>query len=240
MKKKKDFWNTQYKRPTHLALSDLPAEDFVKFTRWLERGHGRKFMNVTTLALDLGCGNGRNLIYLAKEYAMRGIGYDTSETAIRQGEEAAIGLPIKFEVHSIAKPLPLPDSSITLALDMMSSHVLLRTEREALRAEILRVLKPGGWLFFKSFLLDEDRNAARMLENYPGPEEGMYMHPEIGVAEYVWTEEKISEFFASPAEASRESGNHFIIHKIEKSFKHKHVDGSPWKRRTVSAYLEKM
>lgn len=230
MKKKGTaFWDEQYKRPTHLALSDVPSEDLEKFTRYLIREHGKKFLNVTTRVVDLGCGNGRNLIYLSKEFSVHGLGYDTSEAAIAQAKKAAKGLPVQFEVRSIADPIPFPDSSVTIALDMMSSHILLRVEREALREEVLRALKPGGWLFFKSFLLDEDVNAERLLRESPGPEEGMYMHPEIGVPEYVWTEDALRDFYAP----------HFTIHKIEKSYRHLHADGSAWKRRTISAYLQK-
>lgn len=236
---KKDFWNKQYKNPTHLTLSDEPSEDLEKFTRFLMREHGKKFLNVTTKAVDLGCGNGRNLIYLAKAFGVHGFGYDTSKEAILQARKNSEGLQLTFEVGSITDPIPLPDSSIMLALDMMSSHILLREERGRFRAEILRVLKPGGWLFFKSFLLDDDLNAERMLRENPGPEEGMYLHPEIGTPEYVWTERALREFFASPVEASSEGGGGFTIHKIEKSFKHRHADGSAWKRRTISAYLQK-
>jgi SAM-dependent methyltransferase len=236
---KKDFWNTQYKSPTHLTLSDEPSEDLEKFTRYLMREHGMKYLNVTTKAVDLGCGNGRNLIFLAKEFGVHGLGYDTSKEAVMQARKNSEGLQLSFQVGSIADPIPLPDSSVMLALDMMSSHILRREERERLRAEIFRVLKPNGWLFFKSFLLDDDLNAERMLRENPGPEEGMYLHPEIGAPEYVWTEHALREFFGSPAEASREGGNGFTIHKIEKSFKHRRADGSAWKRRTVSAYLQK-
>lgn len=226
---KKDFWDKQYKNPTHLELSDGASEDLEKFTRYLLREHGKKFLNVTAKAVDLGCGNGRNLIYLAKEFGVHGLGYDTSKEAILQARKNAEGLQLTFEVGSIADPIPLPDSSVMLALDMMSSHVLLRDERENLRAEILRVLRPGGWLFFKSFLLDDDLNAERMLRESPGPEIGMYMHPEIGAPEYVWTEHALREFF----------DGYLTIHKIEKSFKHRHADGSAWKRRTICAYLQK-
>ncbi len=226
----KQFWDSEYSRPAHLALSEEPAEDLVKFTRFLERKHGRKFLNVTAQALDLGCGNGRNLIFLAKEFGMRGVGYDISKTAIEQAKKNAVSLPLQFSVRSLLDPIPLPDSSVTIALDMMSSHILKRIEREALRTEILRVLKPEGWLFFKSFLLEEDAHAKRLLKEHPAEEEGMYIHPEIGKAEYVWTEESLKEFFEP----------YFTIHRQEKSHKHLHADGSPWKRRTVSAYLEKI
>ncbi len=226
---KKDFWNRQYKRPTHLALSDDPAEDLEKFCRYLERHHGRSLLNVTTQAVDIGCGNGRNLIYLAKTFGMRGIGYDTSKDAIQLAQVASAGLPLRFTMQDMRSPIPLPDNSATLVLDMMASHVLDKAGREQLLFEILRVLRPNGWLFFKSFLLTDDANAARMLRENPAPEEGMYIHPEIGHAEYVWTEAAIRRHF----------GDFFTIHKLEKSHKHRHVDGSAWKRRTVSVYLEK-
>ncbi len=235
---KRDFWNKQYKKPTHLALSSEPSEDLMKFTGWLTREYGKKFLNVTTLVMDLGCGNGRNLLYLAREFGIHGVGYDTSSEAIAQARKAggmiyhatpSPSSPLQFEVCSFAKPIPLADESATIALDMMSSHVLRRIERESLRAEIVRVLKPGGWLFFKSFLLNEDLNAERMLRDYPGPEEGMYIHPEIGVAEYVWTDAALREFF----------GPYFVIHKFDASHKHRTKDGDPWKRRTVSLYLQK-
>lgn len=229
MANKRKFWDQQYKKPTHLALSDEPAEDLEKFCRFLERRTGKSLMNVTTQAVDIGCGNGRNLIYLAKTFGMRGLGYDLSSEAIQQATQNASGLPLKFAVQDLRKPIPLPDASCTIALDMMASHILTKQERDDLMYEVLRVLKPGGWLFFKSFLLEDDANAARMLREHPGPEEGMYVHPEIGHAEYVWALSAIREQYE----------DFFKIHKIEKSYKHRRVDGSPWKRRTVSVYLEK-
>ncbi|MEK7063675.1 MAG: class I SAM-dependent methyltransferase [Patescibacteria group bacterium] len=232
MRKKKDFWDKQYKNPTHLELSDEPAEDLQKFCRYLVRNYKNALLNVTTQAVDIGCGNGRNLIYLAREFGMRGIGYDTSKEGVAQANAAAAAaeLPqIKFLVQDLRQPIPLPDNSVTIVLDMMASHILKKEERDALMFEMLRVLRPNGWVFFKSFILDEDQNAARMLREHPGPEENMYIHPELGHAEYVWTVGALRKQF----------GDFFTIHKIEKSHKHRHADGSAWKRRTVSVYLEK-
>ena len=207
-----------------------PAEDLEKFCRYLERQSGKKLLNVTTQAVDIGRGNGRNLIYLSKEFGMRGVGYDSSKEGINQAIANSLELPLKFIVQDLAEPIPLPGNSVTIALDMMASHILKKAQREALRDDILRVLRPGGWLFFKSFILEEDLNAQRLLREHPAKEEGMYIHPEIGHAEYVWTVPGIKEFF----------GDYFTIHKIEKSFKHKHKDGRAWKRRTASVYLEKL
>jgi len=255
-KKNKDFWNKEYAKAEHLALSEEPAEDLEKFTRFLQRQSGKEFLNVTRRFVDIGCGNGRNAMWLAQTFGMHGLGYDASREAIAQARTALTTIygtntntrhpmsgvsekpQLAFTVRDLKEPIPLPDGSVTIALDMMASHVLKRAEREALRTEILRVLKPGGWLFFKTFLRDEDRNAEALLKEFPGPEDGMYIHPEIKKPEYVWWERDLYEFFASPAVAS-EGGSHFTIHKLERSHKHINKKGGAWKRRTASVYLQK-
>lgn len=229
MKRSKNFWDREYAGASHLAMSDVHAEDLEKFTRFLERRSGRSLLNVTSRLVDIGCGNGRNAIFLSKTYGMHGLGYDLSAEAIKTAKTAAEGLPLMFEVRKLTDPVPLPDASVTLALDMMASHYLKRAEREALRTEVLRVLKPGGWLFFKTFLRDEDKNAEALLAEFPGPEDGMYVHPEIKKAEFVPFERELYEFFEP----------HFTIHKAERSHKHLDKYGRAWKRRTISLYLEK-
>lgn len=224
----KKFWNEEYKSGKHLQLSDEPAEDLEKFCRFLERNYGKKFLNVTTQALDLGSGNGRNLIYLAQEYGMRATGYDISDEGVKQAQKASEGLLIKYVVRSIEGVLDMKDASVDIVLDMMTSHFLKEKEREALLKEVLRVLKPGGWLFYKSFLADQDMHVRRLLKEHPADEKDAYIHPELGVYEHVWTELSIHEFFAP----------YFEIHKTERS--HKHIrEGKAWKRRTVSLYLQK-
>ncbi|MEK7152305.1 MAG: class I SAM-dependent methyltransferase, partial [Patescibacteria group bacterium] len=62
----KTFWNKEYRQGEHLALSTRESEDLIKFTLWLKREYGGDFLNPSDSVLDLGCGNGRNLIYLAQ------------------------------------------------------------------------------------------------------------------------------------------------------------------------------
>ena len=223
------FWNKEYKQKDHLRLSENPSEDLMKFTRHLEREYGRAYLNPLASALDLGCGNGRNLVYLSKTFGMRGIGYDISSEAIAQAQKLSAGLPLTYEIRSIAGEISLPDGSQTLVLDMMTSHFLNNAERENLYTEILRVLKPGGWLFLKTFLRDEDTHAERLLREHPGGEAGSYIHPEIKVEEHVFTEDEITE----------ELGRHFFVHKVLKSHRHKDEHGRPGKRRSISLYAQK-
>lgn len=250
----KNFWNKEYANPEHLTLSDEPSEDLEKFTRWIERQYKGAVLNPTTNVLDLGCGNGRNLVFLSRNFGCHGTGYDISGEAIAQAKRTAQGevlidkwrpyvhgtagntrkkhgapvLPLTFVERPIQGKFDLKDESVDLVLDMMSSHFLKKAEREVWRDEVVRVLKPGGWFFFKTFLDEEDLHVKRLLKENPADEEYAYIHPRLGVYEYVWSEERIEEFFKP----------YFIIHKVEKSHKHL-LKGKPFKRRTISVYLEK-
>jgi SAM-dependent methyltransferase len=224
----KDFWDKEYKTSTHLALSMTPSEDLERFIRWLEREFGERYVKSLNTVADLGSGNGRNLVYLARELGMTGVGFDISTQAVAQAKKESKDLPITYSVQSIAKPLPLENGSQAIVLDMMTSHFLNLAERKALLAEVSRVLRPDGWYFFKTFLLDEDKRAARLLQESPAAEKGSYIHPKIGVAEHVFTEDEIRELFEDT----------FIIHKIHKSHRHL-AHGQAAKRRSISVYAQK-
>lgn len=221
------FWDKEYAEGGHLKLSDDAGEDLKKFTRWLERQTGRELLNTTMSALDLGCGNGRHLHYLNEAFGMHGVGYDISSAAIKlaktNGNDA-----LMFSVRSIAGDLHLPDESQALVLDMMSSHFLNAREREHLRNEIFRVLRPGGYFLLKTFLRDGDLHSKRLLEEFPGKEDGTYIHPIMGVPEHVYFENELTEFLEEK----------FIVHKVYRS--HKHVShGKARKRRTIAVYAQK-
>jgi SAM-dependent methyltransferase len=222
------FWDSEYARPEHLALSTEPSEDLEKFLRWFERQTGRTLLNPLGSVVDFGCGNGRNLVHIAKEYDMRGVGYDSSSAAIKEAIRLSKDLKLTYGVRTIAGTFPLEDNSQVLALDMMSSHFLKGEERRVLRDEIHRVLKPGGFLFMKTFLRDGDLHTKRLVGEAPGSEDNSYIHPVIGVQEYVYSEEELVDFLSEK----------FIVHKTYLS--HKHTQhGKARKRRTISVYVEK-
>ncbi len=198
------------------------------------RREGRATLHPHALVADLGSGNGRNLIWLAREFGCRGVGYDAAAEAVAQAKSAGQGLPLEFAMRRLDEPLPLADHSVTLALDMMSSHVLRQLERERLRGEISRVLKPGGWFFFKTFLAEGDLHLERLVREHPGGEPNSYLHPAFHHFEHAWTIDEIEDWFLPE----------FELHKIEKSHKHlkgRNRPGGPqaFRRRTVSVYLQK-
>lgn len=222
------FWEQEYTTNKHFALSHEPSADLQKFLRWLDRQDAAFLPTPTDTALDLGCGNGRNLIYLHDTAGMNGIGYDTAARAISAACSAAGDRPLTFTQRSIAEPLPLADESIALALDMMSSHFLSGEARTRLRDEVHRVLTPGGWLFIKTFLRDDDLHTKRLLADHPSKEDGTYIHPIIGIPEHAYFERELVTFLEE----------RFVIHKIHRSHKHK-LRGKARKRRTIAIYAQK-
>ncbi|HEY9584041.1 MAG TPA: class I SAM-dependent methyltransferase [Candidatus Paceibacterota bacterium] len=224
----KTFWDKEYAGGDKFSLSERPAEDLLKFCRWLEREFGKKFLNPTIKVLDLGCGNGRNLIHIAQTYGVRGVGYDLSDVAIKQAKRLGAGLDLDFVSRSIAGAIDLPDASVDMVFDMMSSHYLPEKERLLLIGEIGRVLKPGGWFFYKTFLLDGDINAGNLLRKFPANEKNSYIHPTIGSLEHVSMEAEIRNIYEP----------YFEIKKVEKSGKFI-IHGRAGKRRSIIVYMER-
>lgn len=222
------FWDKEYTNPEHLKLSTNESEDLAKFTRWVERRERGDLLTPASSVFDAGCGNGRNLIFLAYTFGMQGSGVDLSSAAIAQAKKASVELPLTYTVQSAGDDLPAADESQALALDMMTSHFLNKAGREHLRDELYRILAPGGYLFMKTFLKDKDLHTARLLKEHPGKEEGSYTHPVMGVDEYVYTEEELVAFLSEK----------FIVRKVYRSHRHSYK-GRARKRRTISIYAEK-
>jgi SAM-dependent methyltransferase len=223
------FWDTEYTNPTHLKLSENVSSDLEKFVRWFGRQKGlQPIFSTGHSVIDAGCGNGRNLIYLSERFNLKGVGVDISSAAIAQAKKLSGSLPITYQVDNIGSPLPAETNSQSLALDMMTSHFLSKEQRQYLRDEMFRTLMDGGFLFMKTFLKDEDRHTERLLKEFPGEELGSYIHPVMGVPEYVYSEAELVSFLSEK----------FIVRKVSKSHRHT-IKGGAGKRRTISVYAEK-
>lgn len=258
----KTFWNKEYSDPKHLTMSAEAASDLLTFEKWATRNAEWFPFPKDGVVLDVGCGNGRNIIPLCSEYNMKGVGFDISGTAIEQAKKVlefnskdrtdAEGnlIPgkkadIQFKTQSASDPIGLEDQSVDVVLDMMTSHYLRQAEREKYVKEIARIMKPYGWLFFKTFILEGDLHIKRLIHEHPDrgevitdekgniignlpAEENSYIHPKIGVYEHVFSEGEIVDLYTP----------YFRIHKMIKSYKHI-KDGKAFKRRTVSVYMER-
>lgn len=129
------------------------------------------------LAVDIGCGNGRNCLYLFERGFNKVLGYDISTEAINLGkkvvEERNLYSNISLVDRDIADGIDATDETVDLIIDMMTMHSLVKASREATIKESIRTLKVGG--HYLLFTIDADSPSSQSLtQSNPGPEPNSY------------------------------------------------------------------
>jgi arsenite methyltransferase len=99
--------------------------------------------------LDLGCGAGTDLLIAAQMVGDAGhvIGVDMTPGMLRAARVSAqaMGISERVELHeSLIESLPLPDGEVDIVIS--NGVIDLVPDKDAVFAEIDRVLKPGGRL----------------------------------------------------------------------------------------------
>lgn len=106
-------------------------------------------------ALDLGCGPGRNAVWLAQQgYQVDAV--DISPAALAWGRERAdrAGVRVSFVRASIFD-WPAPEAPYELVFDSGCFHHLPPHRRISYRQLLERVLAPGGWFGLSAFAAGE-------------------------------------------------------------------------------------
>lgn len=99
--------------------------------------------------LDVGCGTGREAVFLAAHGAPV-IGVDASREAVELARERAgdAGVAVDFR-HASVFDLPLADDAVGFAVDRGCFHALDPEDRPRYAAELARVLAPGAALLLR-------------------------------------------------------------------------------------------
>ncbi len=102
-----------------------------------------------TRALDLGCGGGRETVFLALS-GFRAVGVDLSGPALRiaHGRAREAGVSVQWMRASVLD-LPLPSASQGFANDRGCFHHVAREHRGRYAAEVARVLRKGASLLLR-------------------------------------------------------------------------------------------
>lgn len=133
------------------AWGRYPPEELVRFVARTFRGAAQQHL----YALEVGCGPGANLWYLAREgFAIAGIDGSAHAIASARQRLASEGFSAAgsadLRVGNFAA-LPWPDGSFDVVIDIEAISANTVPVIRSVVAEIHRVLKPGGWFFGKMF-----------------------------------------------------------------------------------------
>jgi SAM-dependent methyltransferase len=135
------FWNFQYVFGRTPWDTGTTPPELVELVEGGEITPGR--------ALDIGCGTGTNVIYLA-QHGIEAVGTDIAWLAIRQARTKArqAGVEAAFhtaEVLKLGRPEgPTLGDRFDLAVDIGCFHGLPSLERPSYVSMLRRVLRPGG------------------------------------------------------------------------------------------------
>jgi len=103
--------------------------------------------------LDVGCGTGDDLVYLATHFDrlnLTGVDGDPKVLAIAKNKSKKRGLAVKFRA-SLAEALPFTSNSFDVAWSSLMVHHLPTKYKLLALQEMRRVLKPGGQLYLVEF-----------------------------------------------------------------------------------------
>jgi ubiquinone/menaquinone biosynthesis C-methylase UbiE len=153
---------------------EYPPEDLIRFVK-------RNSKDTLPRILEIGCGPGANLPFLAKHATLLG-GVDFSQTAIslakqRMARFSDLNLPIIDLRCGDLTVLPWNDSMFDMVVDIFALYANPTVKiRQALR-EVARVLYPGGLMYSKVWSAS---NIDFYELGHPELEKGTFSNSQVG------------------------------------------------------------
>lgn len=146
------LWDGEPILHAYYFLEDADEDHYAAAQRTSEVLAREAHIDVASRVLDVGCGCGNFLFYIAKRYGCACVGVDLSQEHIRFAQEMltseGIG-NIEFR-HGSATQLPCVAESFTHVVSQDALYLVPDKPRS--HAEVHRVLQPGGIFAFCDFL----------------------------------------------------------------------------------------
>ena len=151
-RKQRTYFRKAYQTGKHGWPETGPTPKVVRLVEKLGAGHGKR-------ALDLGCGEGRHTILLARQgYDVAALDLEPLALQRAQIHLRHAGLRADLVVGN-ALDLRYPPGAFDLVLDYGCFHHVVTRDWPRYRREIVKVLKPGGHLLLSVF--------SRKFRHYP-------------------------------------------------------------------------
>ena len=195
MKIQKAIWQREHTENSGLPSmhSEEPSSTVVYFTGYFPK----LAIKPPAKIIDIGCGKGRNTIYLAKKgfdvYAI-----DYIETAVQHVKSLAEKNNLKnvnVQTSDVTATWPFQDNFFDASLDNFSSIDIETMEgREKYKREMLRTLKKGGYAFV-AVVSASDEFESKYIALNPGKEKNSVLWPITGKFQKDYDEKELLEFY---------------------------------------------
>ncbi len=120
------------------------------------------------VVIDIGCGSGGATIALVRDHgAGRVIGIDVEQPVCDHARARVVrdGLADRIEIRRVEPgPLPFDDGSVDVVFSKDS--IVHIADKEALAADVFRVLRPGGWFVASDWLISHDGEPSPAMAAY--------------------------------------------------------------------------
>lgn len=199
-RKQKAIWENEHEEnkvlPTETKKhsTDVPSRNVQFFLRFIKTLHLKQSFKV----IDIGCGKGRNSIFLAKlGFNVHAIDY--VRVAINHLKKKTKELKLNRKIHAttgeIDEKWPYKNNFFDLAIDNFSSiDIETKEGRETYKKELLRTLKPGGYALV-SVVSADDKIEREQITKSPGHEKNSTYWVENGKFQKDYDEKELRGFY---------------------------------------------
>ncbi|EMA14893.1 type 11 methyltransferase [Haloarcula marismortui ATCC 33799] len=148
-------WDREYARHTAIPSSgrDNPSKALIAAQSQLD-------YESVDVAVDIGCGNGRNAVYLA-EKGINVIAIDFSTEAVARTREriaqSSVSGSVEVLLADITHGCPITADSIDLVIDSyFSCHLIEENVLQNYFDEVRRILSPDGQLYWSGLGVEDE------------------------------------------------------------------------------------
>lgn len=189
-KTQRSLWDREYRE-----LQVIPSTTRTLASKALVAALPRLGLSPRWKVLDLGCGNGRNSVFLAQQGA-EVHALDFSTAALDRLVELASGLGLSDSVHtycaSLTQRLPFPDATFRLVVDSyVFCHFLDSSLKDHYLSELRRVTRPGGLVFMSLFPPDDGYYGSMAVQMVPNG--SAVTDPLNGIAKQLYTAQQLAD-----------------------------------------------
>src|SRR3989344_2037271 len=195
MKSKSPTFDSSWERNIYSKGRSLNLYPYSSLVSFIFKNFGKVKNRSKVKILELGCGAGNNLWFLAREgFSVWGIDASLTATKFAKKRFSAEGLKGEIILGDITN-LPYPDDFFDLCIDRATLSCLTKESIARAISEISRVLKRGGILYSEMFsdLHGHKRYGRKISENLWGDFSGGSF--EVMGQVYIATEQNVLVFF---------------------------------------------